>query len=108
MKYPKSLPWHAARANVTLDRAEALWCDAVRCATLETGVIASDEYWGAIMGNFLSRLEDEERFQCSGHITPLLRCQRNIVRQAFGAAEDVSSLLLQQWARNTDFIRHAA
>lgn len=44
-KTPKMLPWLAKSAGVPIARAEELWADAIRYATVETGWVDTPEYW---------------------------------------------------------------
>ncbi len=47
MKAPKLLHWHARKAGVPVERAEALWRKALREATADTGWVGTSEFWGA-------------------------------------------------------------
>lgn len=60
-KYPKILPWLAKKAGVPLERAEALWADALRYSTQKSSVVESSEYWGLAMNRLLHLLEVESR-----------------------------------------------
>ena len=64
MNTPKSLPWHARKAGVSIERAEALWAQAVREATAETGWVGNSEYWGAAMDRFQDLLVTEPARYC--------------------------------------------
>lgn len=44
MKTPKMLPWVARKARISEARAEALWAEAIRHATAQTGWVGTPEY----------------------------------------------------------------
>lgn len=53
---PKMLPWLARRADVSDQRAEALWRTACRQAALTTGEQDGSCYWGVALQNLLDSL----------------------------------------------------
>lgn len=59
MKTPKTLPWYARRAGVSDARAEQLWADAIRYATVRVGWVGTPEYWRIAMEQLLALLEAE-------------------------------------------------
>ena len=60
-KYPKILPWLASKAEVPLERAEALWGDALRYATRKAAVVESPEYWKQAVERLIDLLAAEAR-----------------------------------------------
>jgi len=60
-KYPKILPWMARNAGVPLERAEALWGDALRYATRKAAVVESPEYWKLAVERLVDLLAAEAR-----------------------------------------------
>lgn len=58
-KTPKMLPWLAKSAGVPIARAEELWADAIRYATIETGWVETSEYWRVANRRLLELLEAE-------------------------------------------------
>lgn len=59
MKDPKMLPWLARKAGVPLARAEELWAEAIRHATVRTGWVGTSEYWQVATGRVLELLAEE-------------------------------------------------
>jgi len=60
-KYPKILPWLASKAGVPVERAEALWGDALRYATRKAAVVESPEYWQQAVERLVDLLAAEAR-----------------------------------------------
>jgi len=60
-KYPKILPWLASKAGVPLERADALWGDALRYATRKAAVVESPEYWKQAVERLIDLLAAEAR-----------------------------------------------
>jgi len=58
-KTPKMLPWLAKSAGVPIARAEELWADAIRYATIETGWVETSDYWKVANRRLLELLETE-------------------------------------------------
>lgn len=93
MKTPKLLPWHAHRAGIPLERAEALWREAVERATSDTGWVGNTSYWIACEEHFLALLEDERQRSHSGQLRALLRTQHRIGRLPLQGLEDIVTRL---------------
>jgi hypothetical protein len=85
MNTPKLLPWHARKAGIPTERAEALWRQAVLEATAETGWVGTPEYWGATTDHFLRLLEAEKALQ----VTPLVRSHNRLLGLPLQALEDL-------------------
>lgn len=60
-KYPKILPWLAKKSGVPLERAEALWGDAVRYATQKSAMVESPEYWKLAVERLIELIAAESR-----------------------------------------------
>ncbi|MBL8473685.1 MAG: hypothetical protein KF778_01095 [Rhodocyclaceae bacterium] len=58
-KLPKVVPWLAAKYRVSETRAEELWADALRAATLATPRVGDSEFWRISMQKFVASLEAE-------------------------------------------------
>ncbi|MDY0048655.1 MAG: hypothetical protein RBS10_14660 [Thauera propionica] len=108
MKTPKLLPWHARKAGISTERAEALWRKAVREATAETGWVGNSEYWGACMDVFVRLLDEERNTLCSPKVLPFVQSQARMWRLPLLAMEDVFSAINANWQRNLGVPRKAA
>ena len=97
MNTPKSLPWHARKAGVSIERAEALWAQAVREATAETGWVGNSEYWGAAMDRFQDLLVTEPARYCSPQMENFVRTQQRMWLLPLLAAEDMWSAMAANW-----------
>ena len=75
---PKMLPWLARRADVSDQRAEALWRTACRQAALTTGEQDGSRYWGVALQNLLDSLTLER-----WHTHPLLAWPWLLMRDRF-------------------------
>lgn len=102
MHLPKSVPWHARRAGISLERAEILWRQAIRAATDETGWVGTPEYWGAAMDQFLRLLAREQATLCAPRVIPLLRSQNRMLMLPLAAMEDMVRLLSQRWSASQE------
>lgn len=91
VQIPKSLPWHARKAGVSIERATALWQDALRLAQGETGQENGPDYWQAANQHFLRLLDDEKNAFYAPKLVPLLRSQHRLMRLPLTAIEDVLS-----------------
>ncbi len=89
MTAPKLLPWYANKAGVSIERATALWHEAIREATAVTGWVGSPEYWGVAMDTLVRLLDEEKRQTCTPRVTPLIRSQNTLWRLPLIALEDV-------------------
>lgn len=69
-KTPKLLPWLAKSAGIPLDRAEELWADAIRYATLKTGWVETPEYWKVAHDRLLKLVEAEALACHPPEVTP--------------------------------------
>ena len=78
MKAPKLLHWHARKAGVPVERAEALWRKALREATADTGWVGTSEFWGAAEARFLELLADEQSTLCTPHVETFMRTQHRM------------------------------
>lgn len=56
---PKLLPWYACKADVSIDRANELWREAVRDAAEKADAAGNTEYSGEAMQGFIDLLECE-------------------------------------------------
>lgn len=101
MKTPKLLPWYAAKAGVSLDRAEALWRKAVRKATADTGWVATPEYWDATMKNFRALLAEESKTLCAPDLTSLVRHRSRVMRLPLTLVEALTAAFTAHWRRYT-------
>lgn len=108
MRAPKLLPWYARKAGIPLERAEALWDEAVRRATAETGWVGNAEYWGAAADNFIDLLERERAATCAPQFLPLLRSQARMWRLPLLAIEDLLCATRASWQRHSGTTRKAA
>lgn len=108
MKTPKLLPWHARKAGVSIERAEAIWRKAVREATAETGWVGNSEYWGAAMDHFLRLLKEEKATLCAPRVTSLVRSQRRMLRLPLIAMEDFFTAMHVNWQRSRGLPRGMA
>jgi hypothetical protein len=61
MKTPKMLPWLARKAGISDTRAEALWAEAIVCATERTGWVGTSEYWKVAADRLIELIELESR-----------------------------------------------
>lgn len=61
MKTPKMLPWLARKAGISDSRAEALWAEAIVCATERTGWVGTSEYWKAAVDRLIELIELESQ-----------------------------------------------
>ncbi|NMG44342.1 hypothetical protein GPA22_11450 [Aromatoleum toluvorans] len=108
MQTPKLLPWYARKAGVTIERATALWQQAVREATATTGWVGNSEYWGEAMSAFQRLLEAERASFCAPRVTPIVRCQNRLWRLPLTAMEDMVSAFHANWQRHASTPRKAA
>ncbi len=69
-KFPKMLPWLAKSAGVPIARAEGLWADAIRYATIETGWVETPEYWKVAVDRLLELLQTEASTCHPPRLTP--------------------------------------
>ncbi|MGB7992069.1 MAG: hypothetical protein WCF44_21910 [Candidatus Methylophosphatis roskildensis] len=69
-KFPKMLPWLAKSAGVPIARAEELWADAIRYATIETGWVETPEYWKVAVDRLLELLQTEASTCHPPRLTP--------------------------------------
>ena len=99
MNTPKLLTWHARKAGIPTERAEALWHKAVLEATAETGWVGTPEYWGATTDHFLRLLEAEKALQCAPRVTPLVRSHNRLLGLPLQAMEDLICALHAGQAR---------
>lgn len=101
MKSPKLLPWYARKAGIPIERAEALWQQAVRNATAETGWVGNAEYWGACMDGFTRLIEKERDTACTPRMLPFVRSNNRLWRLPLLAMEDIFVAFHANWQRNT-------
>jgi hypothetical protein len=87
MKAPKLLPWFAKQYGLPEERAQALWAEAVRRATLATGWIGSSLYWQTAWNEF-HRLAEAESHRLHP-ITSWLRLQHRLMTLPLRAATDL-------------------
>lgn len=59
---PKSLPWLASRAQVSLPRATELWQQARRDAAFQSHAIGTAEFWQMAMARLNSLLAEERAY----------------------------------------------
>ncbi len=108
MKSPKNLPWHARKAGVPVERAEALWRKAVREATADIGWVGTSEFWGAAEARFLELLEEEQNTLCTPHVETFVRSQHRMGLMPLLAAEEMFTALAANWQRMYTQMRKAA
>ncbi|MCB1895221.1 MAG: hypothetical protein H6945_19070 [Zoogloeaceae bacterium] len=108
MNTPKSLPWYARKAGVPIERAEALWRQAVRHATADTGWVGNSEYWGATMDRFRQLLSQERATLCTPQVLPFLRSHKRIMRVPIEVINDVAVLTMRHWHHYLTQARRAA
>jgi len=58
-RYPKILPWLAKKAGIPVERAEALWVEALGDATRKSARVESPEYWRVAEARLLERIAAE-------------------------------------------------
>lgn len=71
MNTPKVLPWLAHKAGITEKRAEELWAQSLRYATMKTGWVGTSEYWQVAMDHLEELVERESKCQLA--LTPPVR-----------------------------------
>lgn len=108
MKSPKTLPWHARKAGVSVERAEVLWRKALREATADTGWVGTSEFWGAAEGRFLELLQEEQNTLCTPHVESFMRTQHRMGLLPLLAAEQMFSAMSANWQRLCNEMRKAA
>jgi hypothetical protein len=113
MQNLKLLPWLARRQGVPLERAEALWRQAVALADFKHGANArSSDYWAYAMRTLLKLLrcdgaalvdadEIEQPLAVRGRRStlPLIDSQRRLGVAAFDAAEAFLHAANEYWSR---------
>jgi hypothetical protein len=113
MQNLKLLPWLARRHGVPLERAEALWRQAVALADFKHGANArSSDYWAYAMRTLLKLLrcdgtalvdadEIEQPLAVRGRRStlPLIDSQRRLGVAAFDAAEAFLHAANEYWSR---------
>ena len=108
MKSPKLLHWHARKAGVPIERAEALWRKALREATADTGWVGTSEFWGAAEARFLELLAEEQSTLCAPHVESFMRSQHRMGLMPLLAAEQVFSAMSANWQRFCNQMNKAA
>jgi len=108
IKVPKSLPWHARRTGVPLEKATVLWQQALELAADETAQRDGPEYWLAANTHFLRLLDDEKNTFYAPKLVPLLRSQNRLMRLPLTAIEDIFSAVAAQWQQCRDKMKKAA
>ena len=93
-KIPKILPGLASKAGIPLERAAALWVDAVRYATQKSDIVESPEYWQAAVEHLLLLLADEsrERRAAPFGLGPLVRLPGRLWLQGLDAQQALLSV----------------
>lgn len=77
MKAPKNLPWHARKAGVSIERAEALGArPSVKPPPTPAGLAL--EFWGAAEARFLDLLKQEQNTPCTPHVEAFVRSQHRM------------------------------
>ncbi|MCB1909916.1 MAG: hypothetical protein KDH15_21355 [Rhodocyclaceae bacterium] len=105
MNTPKSLPWYARKAGVPIERAEALWRQAVRHATAGIGWVGTSEYWGAAMERFRQLLGQERATLCTPQGATLLRSQKRMLRAPIEVVNDIVVLTMRHWHHYMTHVR---
>ncbi|MDD3353334.1 hypothetical protein [Zoogloea sp.] len=108
MKTPKLLPWHARKAGVSIERAEALWRKALREATADTGWVGNSEFWGAAEARFLELLQEEQNTLCDPQMETFIRTQNRMGLLPLLAAEEMFTALSANWQRFCKQLNKAA
>ena len=113
MQKLKLLPWLARRHDVSLERAEELWRQAVALADFEHGANArSSDYWAYAMRTLLKLLRcdgvalvDADALEpphaplTSRSAVPLIDSQRRLGAAAFDAASAYLHAANEYWSR---------
>ena len=99
IRTPKILPWLARRAGVPIDRAEALWQDAVR-ETDRAGIAAeSSDYWKATVNRLMAKLaaESQRRRAAPFGFGPLLHLPVRLALIGLAANEAYALAAARNW-----------
>lgn len=113
MQKLKLLPWLARRRGVSLERAEALWGQAIALADFKYGTTAqSSDYWAYAMRTLLKllrcdgvaladadELEQPHAQLASRSAVPWIDSQRRLGAAAFDAAEAFLHAANDYWSR---------
>lgn len=77
MKTPKMLPWLARKAGISDARAAALWAEAIRHATTQTGWVGTPEYL-RVANQRWKELVDVEAAAERAAVNPLVSAQTKL------------------------------
>ncbi|MEW5889905.1 MAG: hypothetical protein AB1768_12865 [Pseudomonadota bacterium] len=79
MKTPMIVTWHARRTGISDKRAEALWREAVRDATVKTGWVGTSDYYAAAVQRFLELIAAEApAAYAAENLAPLVRAHTRV------------------------------
>ena len=96
MKTPKMLPWLARKAGISDARAEALWAEAIRHATSETGWVGTPEYL-RIANQRWKELVVAEAAAERAAVNPLVSAQTKVVMLPFIVWQGYSAMVGSAW-----------
>ena len=99
MKTPMILPWLARKAGVSDARAEKLWADALRYATVKTGWVGTSEYWRVAVERVVELLERESVQTQSAGFSPAVRFQTRMWMFPLIAWHGFSLIAAATWAK---------
>lgn len=97
MNTPKILPWLARKAGIGEARAEELWHDAIRYATLKTGWVGTSEYWRVAVERLIELIELERAPQPA--LSRMVRFQAQLGMLPLIAWEGISLVCASAWSR---------
>lgn len=89
MHTPKILPWLARKAGISDERAEALWKQALREATDDTGWVGGPDFWAYAHNRLLELMQVECQHRAAPRISRFTRIQARLGRVPFLAIEGV-------------------
>lgn len=98
MKTPKMLPWLARKAGISEARAEALWVEAIRHATVQTGWVGTPEYLRIATERWNELIAAESELAGSP-ISPMASAQAKLVMLPFIAWQGYSVVAASAWQR---------
>jgi hypothetical protein len=97
MNTPKILPWLAHKAGITEKRAEELWAQSLRYATIKTGWVGTSEYWQVAMEHLEELVQREAT--CQRSLTPPLRYMVRIWMVPMMAWQGLVTVLSTGWSK---------
>jgi hypothetical protein len=107
MKTPMILPWLAKKAGISDEKAEVLWHQALRHATLKSGWVNTPEYWRIANEKLLELVQAEGNKVCRPNLVPMVRIQHRLGEIPFLAWEGMMRATSEAWHRFHTPGRHA-